>query len=190
MQDAIDSYRTPKNEIPLEEALEWFRFNHAHAVDRMPIGGNELQKAIQLRQPYWVAEEEEQKFRKGYAHGFNSAIEAIETLYCEKGYARPKEIIAILATFLNNQVATWVRQAVPDTQAGNALNPAPEFDFEAWSDIRKRIRERDGNQCVQCGSTLRLQVDHIVPVKRYGFPSDDNLQTLCGMCALKKLESD
>lgn len=51
---------------------------------------------------------------------------------------------------------------------------------------RQEIFTRDGRKCVNCGSTERLSLDHIVPRSKGGSGSDDNLQTLCGRCNTAK----
>ena len=52
--------------------------------------------------------------------------------------------------------------------------------------LRKAVRTRDGHQCVQCGSTEHLEVDHILNVARGGTHNLDNLQTLCADCHAAK----
>ena len=49
----------------------------------------------------------------------------------------------------------------------------------AWSHIRALVIERDGGQCVECGSVLDLRVDHIVPLRLGGTSAMSNLRTLC-----------
>ena len=49
-------------------------------------------------------------------------------------------------------------------------------------EIRKTILERDGYQCLKCGSTENLTLDHIVSVYSGGENSINNLQTLCNKC--------
>lgn len=44
--------------------------------------------------------------------------------------------------------------------------------------------------CVKCGSSDRLQVDHIVPVRKGGKDEMDNLQILCQPCNLRKGTKD
>lgn len=51
---------------------------------------------------------------------------------------------------------------------------------------RNRIYKRDGNQCVYCGSTKNLTLDHILPKSRGGSNSWTNLVTSCQKCNLKK----
>lgn len=47
---------------------------------------------------------------------------------------------------------------------------------------RVAVHLRDGGSCVWCGSTERLHVDHVHPVRRGGSNALGNLQTLCGPC--------
>ena len=50
--------------------------------------------------------------------------------------------------------------------------------------LNKRIKNRDGNKCVVCGSEELLEVHHIIPVAvcdKYIY-SDENCVTLCRTC--------
>jgi len=51
---------------------------------------------------------------------------------------------------------------------------------------KRVILERDAYRCKQCGSYKNLHVDHIIPLSRGGTNDDTNLQTLCGLCNLRK----
>lgn len=57
-------------------------------------------------------------------------------------------------------------------------------------DIRGTVYERDGFQCVYCGSGDNLQCDHVVPVSKGGETSLDNLATACRVCAAKKKDRE
>jgi len=48
--------------------------------------------------------------------------------------------------------------------------------------LKRSIRERDGNRCVRCGRTERLEVDHIVRYVDGGGNKPSNLRTLCHDC--------
>lgn len=50
----------------------------------------------------------------------------------------------------------------------------------------RRIWDRDGWQCVTCGTSKDLTVDHIIPVSKGGTDDDDNLQTMCRSCNSRK----
>jgi len=45
---------------------------------------------------------------------------------------------------------------------------------------------RDGYKCVTCGSTERLEADHILAESRGGDTTFENLQTLCKSCNCRK----
>jgi 5-methylcytosine-specific restriction endonuclease McrA len=56
-----------------------------------------------------------------------------------------------------------------------------------WNDARKAALKRDRNRCVKCGSTDRLEVNHIVPREGRGYGRGcwhhlDGLETLCHDC--------
>ena len=54
------------------------------------------------------------------------------------------------------------------------------LDQRRWKQLRYDIQLRDGFKCVNCGSTLRLELDHVIPLEQGGDLYDpDNLQTLC-----------
>jgi hypothetical protein len=52
-----------------------------------------------------------------------------------------------------------------------------------WSSIKAAVRSRD-RACVRCGSTVRVQVHHRIPVADGGSNTLDNLELLCGDCHL------
>lgn len=47
---------------------------------------------------------------------------------------------------------------------------------------RSNVLNRDGNECLRCGSTTDLEVHHIIPVSRGGSDETANLATLCSDC--------
>lgn len=55
---------------------------------------------------------------------------------------------------------------------------------------RQQTLKRDHYQCVKCGSTQRLEVDHIINVARGGTHNLDNLQTLCHHCHREKSQQE
>jgi 5-methylcytosine-specific restriction endonuclease McrA len=57
-----------------------------------------------------------------------------------------------------------------------------------WKALRLQALERDGWQCVQCGTHVGLECDHIKPVRTHpelAFALS-NLQILCGRCHARK----
>jgi 5-methylcytosine-specific restriction endonuclease McrA len=51
---------------------------------------------------------------------------------------------------------------------------------------RRALFARDGHQCVYCGSTGRLTLDHVVPRSRGGDSVWENVVTSCAPCNLRK----
>lgn len=51
---------------------------------------------------------------------------------------------------------------------------------------KKELLLKYKHECVICGSTKRLEVDHIIPVSKGGSNDVSNLQILCKTCNLKK----
>jgi len=66
----------------------------------------------------------------------------------------------------------------PDREETLAFYRSPE-----WRRARALALELAGGRCSRCGSGVRLQVDHIRPVKDGGAPFDQgNLAALCVRC--------
>ena len=61
------------------------------------------------------------------------------------------------------------------------------IDRKLWAKIRRRVFDRDGWRCRNCGRSGRLECDHVRPVERGGAVYDlGNLQTLCRSCHIRK----
>lgn len=52
--------------------------------------------------------------------------------------------------------------------------------------VRKRILERHGSICAHCGTTEKLEIDHIIPLSKGGREDEDNMQVLCRKCNREK----
>jgi len=52
--------------------------------------------------------------------------------------------------------------------------------------VKSAVYWRDGGRCRRCGSTYKLEYDHIVPWSRGGSDRMDNLQLLCRTCNRRK----
>ncbi len=52
-----------------------------------------------------------------------------------------------------------------------------------WKAAREAVRARDGHQCTRCGSSVQLEVHHVVALEDGGAAYDPaNLVTLCANC--------
>lgn len=56
------------------------------------------------------------------------------------------------------------------------------LDLEAW----KKKLSILGHMCQHCGTTERIEMDHIIPLSKGGTNHIDNLQPLCRSCNSKK----
>ncbi|MDE0658047.1 MAG: HNH endonuclease [Gammaproteobacteria bacterium] len=60
-----------------------------------------------------------------------------------------------------------------------------------WRRVRRHVLERDGYACCRCGRRgVRLEVDHVVPLKDGGTDDLSNLQTLCKPCHAAKTRAE
>jgi len=57
-----------------------------------------------------------------------------------------------------------------------------KLSSRAWGRLRTAIFSRDGFQCVQCGSRVNLECDHIEALEDGGSNDPENLRTLCRDC--------
>lgn len=56
-------------------------------------------------------------------------------------------------------------------------------------EMRKTVIQRDGGRCVECGSSKRICVDHIIPESKGGLTVESNLQAMCRPCNSEKHDS-
>lgn len=54
---------------------------------------------------------------------------------------------------------------------------------------RLAILDRDGHKCLKCGSTIALELDHVLPLSKGGNSKPCNLQTLCTKCNSEKRDT-
>jgi superfamily II DNA or RNA helicase/5-methylcytosine-specific restriction endonuclease McrA len=85
------------------------------------------------------------------------------------------------------QADASVNQLLRQSQPVGALPEAGQAeersdDPEVSDEIKRMVRARDGARCLCCGSTTRLQIDHIQPRYLGGSHHPDNLQMLCAVC--------
>jgi len=116
-------------------------------------------------------------YRRGYSHGYQDAMRDMRDIMLRRGYSRPREAWNILARFYDLVILPW-----RSSDLKRLIDPPRMALPDSWLTVRKRVFERDGNACVQCGNVDGLECDHIREVRRGGRPEMDNLRTLCGAC--------
>lgn len=120
------------------------------------------------------------------------------------------EIIEIYAEELNMKKSELGREAIK-RYIRYLENPQPEKNYELKEiiikfqkilrgfenllddrrrkipkEIKRQVWKRDKGMCIECGSKLNLEYDHIIPFSKGGSNSVLNIQLLCQKCNNKK----
>jgi len=80
-----------------------------------------------------------------------------------------------------NSLPFW-RMEIIKRQSTNQRKPIP-------TSVKKAVWKRDGGKCVNCGSDVDIEYDHIIPVVKGGSSTIQNIQILCKKCNRKKSAS-
>lgn len=84
---------------------------------------------------------------------------------------------------INEQHAAWARRNRPKRNRLQQMRRAGGMiSAEQWAEVL-RI---NGGACLGCGTTDRVEVDHIIPIARGGKTEVGNLQPLCRACNASK----
>lgn len=54
--------------------------------------------------------------------------------------------------------------------------------------VKREVWRRDHGKCVECGSNINLEYDHIIPFSKGGSNTTRNIQLLCEVCNRKKYD--
>lgn len=91
------------------------------------------------------------------------------------------------------QVNGFTKHQMPHhKEVASTLPPVPgspaitRHGYDVSKDLRAAVFERDGNECLKCGTKEALTIDHIVPLSKGGDNEASNLQTLCHRCNSSK----
>lgn len=87
----------------------------------------------------------------------------------------------ICSEYGNDAVPLW-KMKVIKRESTNQRKPIP-------SSVKKAVWKRDGGKCVNCGSEVDIEYDHIIPVAKGGSSTIQNIQILCKKCNRKKSAS-
>lgn len=80
------------------------------------------------------------------------------------------------------RIRTLLFYAQPDSWKRAHKNKARWTQYQDGADFIYMLAVQYGYQCVKCGKTTRLGLDHIRPVSKGGCTEIDNLQLMCGPC--------
>jgi 5-methylcytosine-specific restriction endonuclease McrA len=64
--------------------------------------------------------------------------------------------------------------------------PRLKLSVEEYNLLRRRVLERDGWRCQDCGSSKNLHIHHLVKRSKLGDDVEGNLVTLCASCHSKQ----
>jgi 5-methylcytosine-specific restriction endonuclease McrA len=99
-------------------------------------------------------------------------------VYCEDELLTADQVkILVLDRLLQSQKR--LQRAVARLSA--TANQAPGRD-PIPDDVKTAVWRRDQGKCIQCGSSDRLEFDHIIPVSMGGSNTVRNIQLLCEHC--------
>ena len=80
-----------------------------------------------------------------------------------------------------------------ETIIGSLINNKPNKKLSKrktiTQDVKDKVWNRDGGECVECGSNENLEFDHIIPVAKGGSNTYRNLQLLCEPCNRSKRDN-
>lgn len=87
------------------------------------------------------------------------------------------------------QIDSFTKHQMPHHKEVASVIPAPlgraqmtRHSYDVSPALRESTFARDNYECLRCGDTERLSIDHIVPLAKGGDNSPENLQTLCSTC--------
>ena len=106
--------------------------------------------------------------------------------YWESGRYRERDVLALIRDRQRREKQRLDRANMLLTvDEGRAEKPRGRREHIP-GEVRRAVFERDGGQCLRCGSGFDLQYDHIIPVALGGATTAQNLQLLCGDCNRSK----
>ncbi len=95
------------------------------------------------------------------------------------------------SSYIEKEVTDWSILPMKIVAKANkvimGINKQNDSGREAISgDVRMYVWQRDGGECVKCGSQERLEFDHIIPISQGGSNTARNIQLLCETCNRSK----
>ena len=101
--------------------------------------------------------------------------------------SNPQEILGMFNSFLEDRLAfAEMENALPEWQMKIIQRRTTSQRTPIPSDVKRVVWKRDGGQCVNCGSEVDLEYDHIIPVAKGGSSTVQNIQILCKTCNRRK----
>lgn len=86
----------------------------------------------------------------------------------------------VLITYLTVKGARFWARIVEES--ASSQDSGPSRTRRISSATRREVWARDGGHCRSCGSTVDLELDHIIPFSRGGSNTAQNIELLCRPC--------
>jgi len=120
-------------------------------------------------------------FKGCYIHSFSQP--KVMAKHMKK--RKKKKFERKLTAYEKLQIESVKIKFIPKTKKPCKQKYAEYLESKKWKGIKKRVLKRDGNKCVRCKSSKRLQVHH----KTYGHLFNERINeliTLCSYCHKKE----
>ena len=158
------------------EAAKWFRLSATQGHAGSQFG---------LALAYAMGRGVPQNYLEAYKYANLSAA---------KGFTPAVKIRDDLAEKLSpSQLLECQREATEEALSlSDPTNAVRQSDPERSvipSEVRREVWRRDGGKCVKCGSRVKLEYDHIIPVSKGGSNTARNIELLCEVCNRAKRAS-
>jgi 5-methylcytosine-specific restriction endonuclease McrA len=88
----------------------------------------------------------------------------------------------VMGLWYKDELGFWTRDDLQKRWRRACARPP----FEEWILTKAAILRRDNFSCVYCGSSERLECDHVVPISRGGSNDQANLACACFNCNRSK----
>ena len=105
----------------------------------------------------------------------------VDKLYWENDNLEPQDIKLLLDEKIEKRNRKIEKLKLADTTSDNEVKREPISD-----EVKMYVWKRDGGKCVNCGSNINLEFDHIIPVSMGGSNTARNIQLLCEECNRRK----
>lgn len=150
------------------------------------VGREELSNKEFLTQPKWdsmLSEQNEDPVRV-FSHGSSGRVWWMfqDKFYWEDKALTRNEVKALLLQRIRKDERI-IERAVRDMEQ-TALEPSGRQPIP--NSVKLLVWSRDGGKCINCGSEINLEFDHIIPISKGGSNTEKNLQLLCVTCNRSK----
>jgi HNH endonuclease len=114
---------------------------------------------------------------------------ALKANHCDGSPGEASTLLKNIASYYDTDVPSHLtldiaRDALPRFGRSQSTEYSPDDNNRERipEQVRIEVWRRDDGKCVRCGSRVKLEFDHIVPVSRGGGNTARNIELLCEKC--------